>query len=50
MIATPRIAMISALAQSPGPAMAAMGEVWPDARYHNLIRAYYERIANEVGA
>jgi homoserine O-acetyltransferase len=21
-----------------------------DARYHNLIRAYYERIANEVGA
>ena len=37
MIATPRIAMISALAQSPGPAMAAMGEVWPDARYHNLI-------------
>ena len=37
MIATPRIAMISALAQSPGPAMAAMDEVWPDARYHNLI-------------
>ncbi|MCA3802103.1 MAG: homoserine O-acetyltransferase, partial [Burkholderia sp.] len=21
-----------------------------DARYHNVIRAYYERIANEVGA
>jgi hypothetical protein len=37
MIATPRIALVSALAQSPGPAMAAMDEAWPDARYHNLI-------------
>ncbi len=33
----PRIALISALAQSPGPAMAAMDEIWPEARYHNLI-------------
>ena len=33
----PRIALISALAQSPGPAMAAMDEAWPQARYHNLI-------------
>ena len=33
----PRIALISALAQSPGPAMAAMDEEWPQARYHNLI-------------
>ena len=33
----PRIALISALAQSPGPAMAAMAQEWPDARGHNLI-------------
>ncbi|MBU6393004.1 MAG: arylsulfatase [Sphingomonadales bacterium] len=37
MSAKPRIAMISALAQSPGPAMAAMAEVWPEAWAHNLI-------------
>jgi Asp/Glu/hydantoin racemase len=33
----PRIAMISALAQSPGPAMAAMAEEWPEAYAHNLL-------------
>lgn len=33
----PRIMMISALAQSPGPAMAAMLEEWPEAAVHNLI-------------
>lgn len=33
----PRIVLISALAQSPGPAMAAMGEEWPEASHHNLI-------------
>ena len=33
----PRIVLISALAQSPGPAMAAMGEEWPEACHHNLI-------------
>jgi len=33
----PRIMMISALAQSPGPAMAAMREEWPEAAVHNLI-------------
>jgi len=32
-----RIALISALAQSPGPAMAAMAEIWPEAWAHNLI-------------
>ena len=37
MTSPPRIALISALAQSPGPAMAAMDEAWPEARYHNLI-------------
>ncbi|MDD3799917.1 MAG: arylsulfatase [Novosphingobium sp.] len=37
MTTTPRIALISALAQSPGPAAAAMDEAWPEARYHNLI-------------
>lgn len=33
----PRIMMISALAQSPGPAMAAMRDEWPEAAVHNLI-------------
>jgi hypothetical protein len=33
----PRIILISALAQSPGPAMAAMREEWPEAAAHNLI-------------
>jgi len=33
----PRIALISALAQSPGPAMAAMADAWPEAYCHNLI-------------
>ena len=33
----PRIMMISALAQSPGPALAAMREEWPEASVHNLI-------------
>lgn len=33
----PRIMLISALAQSPGPAMAAMREEWPEASAHNLI-------------
>ncbi len=33
----PRIILISALAQSPGPAMAAMREEWPQAVAHNLI-------------
>jgi hypothetical protein len=33
----PRIMMISALAQSPGPAVAAMREEWPEAAVHNLI-------------
>jgi len=37
MTDTPRIILISALAQSPGPALAAMREEWPDARAHNLI-------------
>jgi len=33
----PRIALISAIAQSVAPAMAAMRDVWPDARSHNLV-------------
>lgn len=33
----PRITLISALAQSPGPAMEAMREVWPEAAATNLI-------------
>lgn len=33
----PRIMLISALAQSPGPALAAMREEWPAAVAHNLI-------------
>lgn len=33
----PRIMLISALAQSPGPALAAMREEWPEARAYNLI-------------
>lgn len=33
----PRIMLISALAQSPGPALAAMREEWPEAEAHNLI-------------
>lgn len=35
--AGPRIALISALAQSPGPAAAAMAAEWPTARPHNLL-------------
>lgn len=37
MTATPRIVLISALAQSPGPAMAAMREAWPQAHASNLL-------------
>ena len=37
MTSAPRIVLISALAQSPGPAMAAMDAIWPEARHHNLI-------------
>lgn len=37
MTVSPRIILISALAQSLGPAMAAMREVWPEASAHNLI-------------
>jgi len=37
MSQTPRIMLISALAQSPGPAMQAMREEWPQASAHNLI-------------
>lgn len=37
MPSSPRIMLISALAQSPGPAMAAMREEWPQAVSHNLI-------------
>ena len=33
----PRIMLISALAQSPGPAIAAMREEWPEASAYNLI-------------
>jgi len=33
----PRIILISALAQSPAPAMEAMREEWPNAAAHNLI-------------
>jgi len=33
----PRIALISALAQSPGPAEAAIRELWPQARPHHLL-------------
>lgn len=33
----PRIMLISALAQSPGPALDAMREEWPEASAHNLI-------------
>jgi len=33
----PRIMLISALAQSPGPALAAMRQEWPEAVAHNLI-------------
>lgn len=36
-MAGPRIMLISALAQSPGPAMAAMREEWAEASAHNLI-------------
>jgi Asp/Glu/hydantoin racemase len=34
---SPRITLISALAQSIGPAEDAMREVWPDARFNNLV-------------
>jgi len=37
MSQSPRIILISALAQSPGPALAAMREEWPEATAHNLI-------------
>jgi len=37
MSQSPRIILISALAQSPGPAMAAMRDEWPQAVAHNLI-------------
>jgi len=37
MSAEPRIMLISALAQSPGPALAAMRDEWPEARAFNLI-------------
>lgn len=37
MADAPRIMLISALAQSPGPAIAAMQDEWPDARAYNLI-------------
>lgn len=37
MIHGPRITLISALAQSPAPALAAMAEVWPRAQASNLI-------------
>lgn len=33
----PRVMLISALAESPGPAMAALRQEWPDARGYNLI-------------
>jgi hypothetical protein len=33
----PRITLISALAQSPGPATAAMREQWPEALFNNLL-------------
>lgn len=33
----PRVMLISALAQSPGPAMDAIREEWPEASAHNLI-------------
>jgi hypothetical protein len=36
-MAAPRIALISALAQSPAPAEAAMREAWSEARHHNLL-------------
>src|SRR5437879_132072 len=32
-----RIIGVSALAESLGPARAAMGEVWPEAAFHNLL-------------
>jgi hypothetical protein len=37
MSPSPRIILISALAQSPEPAMAAMAEIWPEARGYNLL-------------
>lgn len=37
MADAPRIMLISALAQSPGPAIAAMQDEWPEARAYNLI-------------
>jgi len=37
MSSMPRITLISALAQSPGPALAAMQDVWPEAAVNNLI-------------
>lgn len=37
MADAPRIMLISALAQSPGPAIAAMKDEWPEARAYNLI-------------
>jgi hypothetical protein len=36
-MAAPRIALISALAESPAPAEAAMREAWPEAWHHNLL-------------
>jgi len=33
----PRVTLISALAQSPAPAEAAMRESWPEARFNNLL-------------
>jgi len=35
--ANSRIMLISALAQSPAPAMAAMSEIWPEAQAYNLL-------------
>jgi hypothetical protein len=37
MTQRPRITLISALAESPGPAGAAMRKVWPEAAFNNLI-------------
>ena len=34
---TPRITLISALAESPGPAAAAVRELWPNAQFNNLL-------------
>ena len=50
MASAPRITLISALAQSPGPAGAAMEELWPSALYNNLLDDSLARDLVSLGA